>query len=96
MDENQFRAICQNALEGLASKKLRLTPIRGLHRRGDRIGRALPGSVAYPAIHYLGPVQKGLAFRSASSIGVVVRRGANDARMTQPPLRLCPIRGSSW
>ena len=41
------------------------------------------------------PMQEGLAFRSKGSIGVVVRRGAN-ARMTQPPLRLCPIRGSSW
>jgi hypothetical protein len=38
------------------------------------------------------PAQKGLAFRSAPSIGVVVRRGA---RMTQPPLRLQPIRGLS-
>ena len=27
--------------------------------------------------------------------GVVVRRGAHDARVTQPPLRLQPIRGSS-
>ena len=26
---------------------------------------------------------------------VVVRRGAHDARVTQPPLRLQPIRGSS-
>ena len=26
----------------------------------------------------------------------VVRRGAHDARVTQPPLRLQPIRGSSW
>ena len=41
-------------------------------------------------------VQEGLAFRSTTSIGVVVRRGANNPRMTQPPLRLWPIRGSSW
>jgi Protein of unknown function (DUF2924) len=27
---------------------------------------------------------------------VVVRRGAHDARVTQPPLRLRLIRGSSW
>ena len=44
----------------------------------------------------LRPMQEGLAFRSTSSIGVVVRRGANNPRMTQPPLRLWPIRGSSW
>ena len=40
-------------------------------------------------------MQEGLAFRSTSTIGVV-RRGANNPRMTQPPLRLWPIRGSSW
>jgi hypothetical protein len=32
------------------------------------------------------PMQKGLAFRSKGSTGIVVRRGAN-ARMTQPPHR---------
>jgi hypothetical protein len=41
------------------------------------------------------PSSKGLAFRSKGRIGVVVRRGAN-ARMTQPPLRSRPIRGSFW
>jgi phage terminase small subunit len=41
------------------------------------------------------PTQKRLAFRSTSSIGVVVRRGANSARMTQPPHRHWPIQGSS-
>ena len=52
--------------------------------REDAADGASP--VACPAIHYnRGPVQKGLAFRSTSSIGVVVRRGANGARMTQPP-----------
>jgi hypothetical protein len=44
----------------------------------------------------LRPMQEGLAFRSTSSIGVVVRRGANSPRMSQPPLWFRPIRGSSW
>jgi hypothetical protein len=39
----------------------------------------------------LRPMQEGLAFRSTSSIGVVVRRGANNPRMTQPPRRHSPI-----
>jgi hypothetical protein len=37
-------------------------------------------SLTWPFATIAGPVQKGLAFRCASSIGVIVRRGANLMR----------------
>ena len=73
MDENQFRAICQNALEGLASKKLNLEMLI------ERRAQAQERRVVPPFTTIVGHLQKGLTFRSASSIGVVVRRGANGA-----------------
>ena len=54
-----------------------------------------PEKLVRPFTTIARPMQEALAFRSKGSIGVVVRRGAK-ARMTQPPLRLRPIRGSSW
>jgi hypothetical protein len=42
-----------------------------------------------------GHLYKILGFPFGVEHCVVVRRGAHDARATQPPLRLQPIRGSS-
>ena len=42
-----------------------------------------------------GQLAKGFALDTPGPPPSVVRRGARDARVTQPPLRLRPIRGSS-
>jgi hypothetical protein len=75
-----------------------------LKRNADRRAEAVMGfrldmSLAKQLIRPLTTValspQKRLAFHSKGSIGVVVWRRAK-ARVTQPPLRFRPIRGSSW
>ena len=62
-----------------------------------KLSRAAGSGGLFDLIHHnCAPCAERTGFPFGVEHCVVVRRGAHDAPVTQPPLRLRPIRGSSW